>query len=101
MKDLLVYSERILMKRLKLICERTLLNKITKENVVELYEISKISSAEDLKDAALQFMGNNQMNFAGQLSKDYFKVAAAKDGGSFQEKRLVSKFIKLFRKLKK
>jgi len=67
-KELIGYSEKILLKRLRIHCERTLANLITQENVVEFYELSKVLEAEDLKEAALQFMGKNLSYFADQLN---------------------------------
>jgi len=67
LKELMVYSEKILLEKLRVHCERTLANRITKENVVGLYELSMKSAAEDLKKVTLQFMGNHLSYFAKQL----------------------------------
>lgn len=67
LKELLVYSEKILLKGLRFHCERTLIEKVTKENAVELYELSNYLGAEDLREAALRFMGNHLSYFAKQL----------------------------------
>jgi len=66
--ELIRNSEKILLKRLRLHCERKLVNLIKKENVAELYELSKVAGAEDLREAALQFMGNNLSYFADEAA---------------------------------
>jgi len=68
LKELIVYSEKILLKRLKVHCEKALRDRMTKENVAELYELSKVSGAEDLREASLQFMSNNLSYFADEFS---------------------------------
>ncbi len=68
LKELIVYSEKILLKRLRVHCEKTLIKQITKENAAELYKLSKISEAEDLREATLQFMSNNLGYFADRLA---------------------------------
>jgi len=56
LKELIVYSEKILVKRLRLHCERTLIDQITKENAAEMYELSVMSAAEDLREAVMPFL---------------------------------------------
>jgi len=68
LKELIVYSEKIVLKRLRVYCERTLANQITKENAAELYELSKISGAEDLREATMQFMHNHFSYFVDQFA---------------------------------
>jgi len=74
-----VYSEKILLKRLKVHCEKTLANQITKENAVELYELSKMLGAEDLREAALRLMGNYLSYFADELASVLTKQSNKKD----------------------
>ncbi len=78
LKELMVYSEKILLKRLKEYCEKTLIQEITKQNAVELYELSKISGAEELREATLQMMGNNLSYFADQLASFLAKESEKK-----------------------
>jgi len=66
-KELIIYSEKILLKRLKDHCEKTLVSSVAEGNAVELYEISKLSASENLKKATLEFMGKNLSHFADQL----------------------------------
>jgi len=101
LKELLGYSEKILMKRLKFVCERGLLNKITKRNAVELYEISKISGAEDLREAVLQFMGQNLSYFADKLimKDDGSKEVSRERSENSKEKKRVSQFQRFWKKL--
>jgi len=65
----------------------------------KLYEISKVSGAENLKEAALQFMGKNQSHFADQLVREESKISK-KILIETLEKNPVSKFRKFFRKWK-
>jgi len=67
-KELIVYCDKIRMKRLGNHCENTLIESITEENAVEFYKISRISGAEDLREAAQQFMIKNFDAFADQLA---------------------------------
>jgi len=79
LKELIVYSEKILLKRLRLHCERTLINQVNKENAAELYTLSKVSGAEDLRGAALRLMGNYLSYFADELASVLTKQSNKKD----------------------
>jgi len=67
-KELIVYSEKILLKRMKDHCEKSLIKSVVEENAVELYELSKISAAEKLRETTLELMGKNLGNFVDQLA---------------------------------
>ncbi len=67
LKELLVYTEKILLKKLKMYCERALIEKISKENAAELYEVSKMANAGDLREAALYVMTSHIDYFADQF----------------------------------
>jgi len=67
-KELIVYSEKILFHRLKAHCEKALMKHLNEENVIELYQLSKLSAAENLKEAAFEFLGKNMGYFADQLA---------------------------------
>jgi len=67
-KELIVYSEKILLHRLKAHCEKALMKHLNEENVIELYQLSKLSAAENLKEAAFEFLGKNMGYFADQLA---------------------------------
>lgn len=68
LKELIVYSEKILLKRLKLYCERALMDLITKENATEFYELSKMADANDLREATLYVMSTHIDYFADQFA---------------------------------
>lgn len=68
LKELIVYSEKILLKGLKVHCERIFVSQIKKENAVELYELSKMSGAEDLREACLQVIASNLSHFVDELA---------------------------------
>ena len=68
LKELILYSEKILLKRLQIHCEKALIKYITQENVVELYKISMILGAEDLREIAREFMMKNFDYFADKLA---------------------------------
>ena len=68
LKELIIYSEKILLKRLKVYCERALMDHITKENAAELYELSKRAAAEDLRETALYVMSTHIDYFADQFA---------------------------------
>ena len=68
MKELLVYSEKILLKRLKVHCENFLVNSVTKENAVELCQLSNISASEKLREAASKCLEKNPSYFIDQLA---------------------------------
>ncbi len=67
LKELIVYSEKILLERLRVHCEKTLTSRMTKENAIEMYEISQMSGSENLKEAALQVLIKDASYFADQL----------------------------------
>jgi len=67
LKELIVYSEKTLMKKLRIHCEKTLVNSVTEENTVQLYKISTILGAEDLREASRGFVIRNFDYFADQL----------------------------------
>jgi len=76
LKELIVYSEKILLKGLRLYCEKTLIKQITKENALELYDISKKSAAEDLEEAVTQFMSNDLSYFLDQAASLWAKQSS-------------------------
>jgi len=67
-KELIVYSEKILLKRMKDHCEKSLMKSVVEGNAVELYELSKISAAEKLRETTLELMGKNLGQFVDQLA---------------------------------
>ena len=69
-KKLILYSEKILLESLRFYCEKNLASRVTKENAVELYRISKMIEVEDLRKACLAFMGTNMSYFADELAKN-------------------------------
>ena len=75
LKELIVYSEKILLNRLKEYCEETLIEDLVQENTLELYELSKISAAEKLQEACGRLVVENWSYFADQFVKKDFDIA--------------------------
>ena len=71
-KELILYSEMIMLKRLEVYCEKRLVNTVTKENAIE---ISKKLGSDNLQECALKFIGNNLEYFADELVKAKISVA--------------------------
>ena len=67
-KELIGYSDMILLKKLKIYCEKTLVSSITKQNMAEFFKISTIAEAEDLKEAVREFTMNNFDFFVEKLA---------------------------------
>ncbi len=58
--ELLIVADKYLLGRLKTLCEKYLVHRITVENVIEVINISDLHGAHYLKESALDFMLGNR-----------------------------------------